>query len=128
MGAIPRVSPAQLALRFGLEIAALVAIGAWARHAAVGSSALGVAAAVALPLAVVAVWGTFAVPNDPSRSGRAPVRVPGWLRLLIELAVFLSGAAALAALGRSWQFVTFATLCLLHHGLTLARIRWLLSQ
>src|SRR4051794_24962957 len=92
----PSIPPWQLVIRFALEMGSLFAVGTFAR-AAVGPTALGWAAAVAVPTALAIVWGTFAVPGDPSRSGNAPVRVPGWLRLVIELAVFGAGAASLAA-------------------------------
>ncbi len=42
-------------------------------------------------------WGIFNVPDDPARSGQAPVLVPGWFRLLLEIALF--GFSAFAA----WQ-------------------------
>ncbi|WP_280456932.1 DUF2568 domain-containing protein, partial [Nocardia carnea] len=32
---------------------------------------------VLLPVVAAAAWGVFAVPDDPSRSGAAPVAVPG---------------------------------------------------
>ena len=37
------------------------------------------------PIIIAVVWGTFAVPDDPSRSGAAPIVVAGFVRLAIEL-------------------------------------------
>src|SRR5580698_4104056 len=82
----PAITPWVLSLRFGLEIGSLIAIGAWARRAA-GPGIAGWVAAIAAPLVAATVWGVFAVPRDPSRSGKAPVRVSGGIRLVIELAV-----------------------------------------
>ena len=123
----PRIAPGQLALRFGLEVASLVALGNWARHAS-SSIALSVVAALALPLAAAVAWGTLAVPGDPSRNGRAPIRVRGWQRLALELLVFTGGAVALAA-GSHWGVcAVFVTALVVHHALTTARLRWLLAQ
>jgi hypothetical protein len=116
-----------LALRFALEVASLVALSNWAL-AAGDSSRLRLLAAVSLPLAAAVVWGTFAVPGDPSRNGRAPIRVRGWQRLGIELLVFAGGAAALAARAHWACFGAFVAALLAHHALTTARLRWLLGQ
>jgi len=44
--------------------------------------------ALTLPIFAAAIWGIFAVPDDPSRSGNAPVIAPGLVRIVIELAFF----------------------------------------
>jgi hypothetical protein len=111
----------QLAVRFLLELSSLAAIGWWAHR-------WGLLPAIGAPLAVAALWGTFAVPDDPSRSGKAPVAVPGVVRLLLELAVFGGGAAALYALGQWIPFAVFAAAVLVHHAGTLPRLRWLLGR
>ena len=97
MSSTPSVPPAQLALRFLLELGALVSLGAWAKHV-VGPGVTGWLAMTGLPFVGATLWGVFAVPGDPSRSGSAVVAVPGWCRLLLELSVFAGGAAALAAM------------------------------
>lgn len=86
----PEMDPWNLALRFGLELAALVglAMGAWA----VSAGWLGWVAAVLVPLVAASVWGLFNVLDDPSRSGKAPVEVSGWIRLWLELLILGSGA------------------------------------
>lgn len=35
------------------------------------------------------------MPNDPSRSGEAPVEVHGWIRLAVELVILGGGAAVI---------------------------------
>jgi hypothetical protein len=120
------VHPAQLGLRFVLEVAALVLIGrgaarqvpeAWATFAALGAPAL-----------AAALWVTFAVRGDPSRSGRAPVPVPGPVRLLLEVAVFGAGAVSLVSEGQHGLAVVYGALVVAHHVGTTARLRWLLAQ
>ena len=48
--------------------------------------------------------GIFRVPNDP---GDAPVPLPGWLRLLIEIILFAGAALVLSAARHptsAWKF------------------------
>ncbi|MDX3525033.1 DUF2568 domain-containing protein [Streptomyces sp. ID05-39B] len=40
-------------------------------------------------------WGSFAVPDDPSRSGESDIHTPGPVRLLLQLTVFFGAVAAL---------------------------------
>jgi len=54
--------------------------------------------------------------------------VPGWVRLVLELVVFLGGAAALVALQRWTALAVFVIALLVHHLLTPARHLWLLRQ
>lgn len=121
MGQVPTMQSWNLVLRFVLEVACLlgIAVAGW-----------GIAGVVGVAGAVVAatVWGVFAVPDDPSRSGKAPVRVDGWVRLLIEVAVLLGGVAAWLVVGRSVVAVTIAVLLVVHHVVSLPRLRWLLRQ
>src|SRR5262245_27187984 len=118
MASVPSVPRAQLALRFLLELAALVALGAWPKHA-VGHGILRWLAMVGLPFVGATLWGVFAVPGDPSRSGRAVVAVPGWLRVLLESSVFVGGAVVLAAM-REWMWfaIDVAALIMHHAGTT----------
>jgi Protein of unknown function (DUF2568) len=123
----PVIAPWVLSIRLGLEVGSLIAIGAWARRSA-GHGALGWAAAIALPLVVAVVWGTFAVPDDPSRSGKAPVPVSGGVRLGIEMAVFFGGAAALGALDWWPWFDAFIAAFVVHHAGAMQRLQWLSRQ
>jgi hypothetical protein len=71
------VKTANLALRFLLELCALVALGYWGFKTGGGlitKLALGIGA----PLLAAVVWGTFLAP-------RAAVPTPGLLRLVLEL-------------------------------------------
>ena len=119
---IPKVPAFQLVIRFSLEIAAQVALALW------GYQVAGWPLAIALPVVAAGLWGTFAVVGDPSRSGKAPVKVPGTVRLAIELLVFLGGAAALAALGQWVYFAFYVAALALHHAQMMPRTRWLLTQ
>jgi Protein of unknown function (DUF2568) len=123
----PAITPWVLSLRFGLEIGSLIALGAWARRAA-GGGAPAWAAAIAAPLVAAAVWGIFAVPGDPSRSGKAPVRVSGGVRIVIEMAVFFGGAASLVSLGWWPWFDAFIAAFVVHHAGTAKRLLWLTRQ
>lgn len=118
--------PINLGLRFILELAALFALGYWGSQQ--GSGIVSVLLAVGLPVIAAAVWGIFAVPNDPSRSGKAPVVVSGLVRLLIEGALFLLAILALLNLGQSTLAVVFAIVVILHYAASYDRIAWLLRQ
>lgn len=120
------IPPWQLAIRFGLEVASLIAVGRYAGSQLRGPWSLVVAWAV--PGAVALLWVTFAVKGDPSRSGNAPVPVPGPLRLALELAVFGGGAAALAARGNWTAFAIFTIAFVVHHAMTIKRLAWLLHR
>jgi Protein of unknown function (DUF2568) len=116
----------QLAIRFGLEVASLVAIGRYAGGLFRGLWAY--AAAWGVPLLIALLWATFAVKGDPSRSGNAPVPIPGLVRLALEMAVFLGGAAALAARNNRVALAIFLAAFVLHHSMTTGRLTWLLRQ
>lgn len=118
---------ANLALRFLLELAALYGFGALAWTFGGTTLIKIVLAAVAVGIAA-AIWGTFNVPGDPSRSGNAPVVVPGVLRLAIELAILFSGAYALHMAGMSRAAIVLAVLITLHYALSGERIGWLLAR
>ncbi|MDI2124889.1 YrdB family protein [Yinghuangia seranimata] len=116
-----------LALRLFLELASFAAFG-WAGWELAGGGIVGVLLAVVLPVAAMAAWGTFAVVGDPSRSGKAPVPVPGWLRLVVEYAVFGGACVLLAAAGAVVLAVVLAALNVLHLAFAIPRTRWLLRQ
>lgn len=82
---------ANLALRFALELAALVslAVGGYALDAA---RPLRVLAAIALPVVAATTWGMFVSPK-----ARVALSPPG--RLAVEALVFLAAATALFAAG-----------------------------
>ena len=108
----------QLALRFGLELAALAALGVS------GYDFGGVAAAVGLPVVAAVLWGTFAVANEPYRAPNPPVPVAGPVRLAIEALVFGGALVALALDARWTWFGVFAALLVVHHAGTRERLAW----
>ena len=119
--------PLNLTLRFLLEMAALIAIGYWAWQQT-DTLLLQIGLALGLPLIAAILWGVFAVPDDPSRSGKAPVPVPGWLRLVLELALFVVATWALfstKAIVLGWIMGIVTTI---HYALSYDRLRWLLQQ
>lgn len=119
-------NPLNLALRFVLEIAALVSAGVVAWDILDGWWRwLGV---IGAPLALAAMWGTFAVPNDPSRSGSAPIPVSGSTRLVVEFVFFLLPVVGLVIAGRGIIAGVLAGLVIFHYALSWDRIEWLLHK
>jgi hypothetical protein len=118
--------PLNLAVRFVLEIAALVAIGYWGfdQHDGAWQFVLG----IGLPVVAAVAWGTFAVPGDRSRSGNARVPVPGWVRLILELSVFGLAAWTLYDAGSPLLGLILTGVTLVHYLLSCNRIAWLLQQ
>jgi hypothetical protein len=116
--------PLNLTFRFLLELAALVSMGywGWTQHEGFGRFLW----TIALPIIAAILWGTFAVPDDPSRSGNAPVPVPGWLRLLLELAFFSAGAFLLVLAERTSLGTGLGVAVFIHYVLSYDRIIWLL--
>ncbi len=121
-----RVRELNLALRFVLELCALAALGFWGWSQTeewwryllmLGVPALG-----------ATIWGTFAVPGDPSRSGKAPIPVPGIARLTLELAFFGFACWALYDVGATVSSLTLAAIVVVHYVLSYERVRWLLAE
>ncbi|MFE3444091.1 YrdB family protein [Nocardia sp. NPDC059180] len=119
------LNPAMLAVRLVLELAALTAFGVFGWRAF--DSPWKFALVVILPLAAATLWGTFAVPGDPSRGGEAPIAVSGQVRLLVELVVLFGGAAALWAAGLPRWALTFGAILVVYHVIAHDRIRWLIT-
>jgi hypothetical protein len=122
----PEMRPWNLTLRFGLEIGALIGLGVAAWIQTEGAARW--VAVITVPLAAAALWGTFNVLDDPSRSGEAPVEVPGWVRLAIELLVLGGGWIAYGVAGFPAIGAAFAALTVLHYAVSRARVHWLLSR
>ncbi len=122
----PTVAGWNLALRFGLELGALagLGVGAWT----LASGAARPLAAALVPLLAAIAWGVFNVRHDPSRSGRAPVEVPGRVRLALEVAVLVAGAAAFILADRTPIGLVLAALVMLHYATSWPRVRWLLRS
>lgn len=117
--------PLNLALRFILELAALAAMAQFGWKMSHGHMRW--AAAIVLPLIAATLWAVFAVPEDPSRSGAAPVPVPGTLRLALELAFFGFATWTLYATKAHTLSAVLGGLALLHYAASHDRLRWLLS-
>lgn len=116
--------PLNLTLRFILELSALFAYGYWGH--VVKDGWLGILLAVFLPISAAAIWGIFAVPADPSRSGKAPIPVAGSVRLALELILFGLASWAFLRAGLQWAAILFGLLVICHYLLSLDRINWLL--
>jgi hypothetical protein len=118
--------PINLAVRFFLELSALAAMGVWGWRQSEGW--LRFVFALGIPIGAAVVWGTFAVPNDPSRSGAAPVPVPGLVRLAIELAVFAFATWALGDLGAIRLGWAMGIVVGVHYVASYDRILWLIRR
>ncbi len=118
--------PINLALRFLLEIIGLAALGVWGWGQ--GEGLFRFVLGLGLPVLAAVLWGTFAVPEDPSRSGKAPVRVSGVVRLLLEFVFFAASTAALFFSTGLLTALLFGLIVLLHYGISYDRILWLIRQ
>ena len=74
------------------------------------------------------IWGTFAVPGDPSRSGGAAIVTSGIVRLIIELAFFGFAIWALYNTGFIKISTELGIIVTLHYIVSYDRIIWLLSR
>ncbi|MFX1559786.1 MAG: YrdB family protein [Promethearchaeota archaeon] len=113
-------------LRFILELWTLVAYGYWGVNQEFGL--FNYVLMVLLPVIVAVLWGTFAVPNDPSRSGGAPIPVPGYVRLLLEVLILGFAGLAMYVEGLLYLSFIFLSLVIIHYILARERIGWLLSS
>jgi hypothetical protein len=118
--------PLNLALRFVLEVVALIAVGYWGWAGATG--ALRYVLAIGGPLLAAVLWATFRVPGDASASGEAPVPVPGWARLLLELALFGFATWGLYTSGATQAALIFGGVVVAHYAISYDRVAWLLRQ
>ena len=116
-------NPINLAFRFFLELAALVAMGYWGWHT--GQGWLRWVLMLGVPLFAAVLWGTFRVPKDP---GRAPVQVPGVVRLALELAYFGFAVWALSNAGAATASWILGLAVVVHYVISYDRILWLLRQ
>ncbi len=119
--------PLNLALRFILELAALFAVGQWAWTLGSTHTQSWILLIISLAL-FMSLWGTFNVPGDPSRSRKAPVVVRGWIRLVLEIGLFLMAAYAFYAIGNKSAAITLTAFLIIHYLLSYDRIKWLLDN
>ncbi|GAG73297.1 unnamed protein product [marine sediment metagenome] len=112
-------------LRLILELWALVVFGYWGLNQNLGI--LNYVLMLIFPIMAAVVWGVFNVPNDPSRSGGAPVPVPGAIRLLLEFLFFGTAIWVMYTMGLTLIVLAFGILVIIHYILAHKRIRWLLG-
>jgi hypothetical protein len=97
---------ANLALKFALELGAIAAVAYW-------GAGVSIVPAIAAPVVVVVLWGTFAAPKSERR-------LPTRSRVPFELAVFALAAAALIAAGRPVLGAVYAALVVANAALLFA--------
>ena len=119
-------NPLNLALRFVLEMIALVAVGYGGWHA--GTGVLRYFLAIGLPLIVAYLWANFRTPNEPHHPRHATRPVPGWGRLLIEALAFGGGVWGLFSTGATTLAWAFTIIVLVHYALSYDRVSWLLRH
>ena len=118
--------PINLAVRFLLELAALGIMGDWGWTQGEGVSRF--VLAIGIPLIAAVAWGVFAVPDDPSRSGRALVAIPGAARLVLEVAIFGFAAWALYITGHTLLSLIYTAIVVIHYLISYDRVVWLVQQ
>ncbi len=118
--------PINLAIRLILELSALVSSGIWGWRQ--GEGWLRFVFAIGIPIILAAIWGTFAVPNDPSRSGTAPIVTSGIIRLLLELGIFAFATLSLHNMGFIKLSLALGIATVLHYIMSYDRILWLISR
>ena len=121
----PTMAGWNLALRFGLELTAIAGFAAAGWKWVPGPTRW--IAMIVIPIAVMILWVVFNVPGDPSRSGEAPVTVPGVTRLGLELTVLVGGAVALAWAANTPAGLVAVALVVVHYAASTPRIGWLLA-
>jgi len=118
--------PLNLGLRFILEMTMLFAIAfwGWTQH----EGWLKYFLSIGLPVLFAIIWGVFAVPNDPSRSGKTVVVTPGWIRLVLEIIFFMLGFWALNDIGYRLIAFIYLLFVILHYSFSISRLRWIIKQ
>jgi hypothetical protein len=104
-----------LALKFGLELAAIASLGYWG--ASLDGSLLSAVVMVVAPAVMIALWGRFAAP-------RAPRRLSLRARIPFELVILLLAAAALLAADEDVLAVVMAAVVVLNALLLTAFGQW----
>jgi hypothetical protein len=93
-----------------------------------GNGAFRFMPAFGIPFIAAVLWGVFAVPDDPSRSGHALVSTPGILRLALELIFFSFAAWTFYSAGAIKASLIFSIVTLVHYILSYDRLSWLIKQ
>jgi hypothetical protein len=108
---VTALKAANLAVKFGLELAAIAAFADWGANT--GSGAVAVVLAVVAPAVAIAVWATWCAP-------RSPRRLPGRSRVPLELAVFALAFTALLVAGETVLAVIFGAVAVVNAALLAA--------
>lgn len=109
------LASANLALKFLLEVGALVAFAYWG--AGTGEMPLSLLLAIAMPLAVAVAWARFAAPKSKRRLPLQP-------RIRFELTVFTAAVLALLAAGAPAAAVLMSALVILNAVLLTVFGQW----
>jgi hypothetical protein len=117
--------PLNYTVHFFLELAGLYALGLWG-WTVTDNGGLRVALAIGLPVLAAAVWGIFGTTGD-SR-GAPVIKVPGWVRLVIELGYFALATGAFFAAGATIAGLIFGLVALVQVLTAYDRLGWLLTH
>ena len=115
-------NPINLLVRFLLEISTLVAMGMWGWQK--GDGFMQFMYGIGVPLIAATLWGGFRFPNDP---GKAPIAVPGYIRLFYEIIFFGFAIWALFNIGYTTIGWIFLIITVIHYVISYDRIFWLLN-
>jgi hypothetical protein len=108
-------NPLNLAVRFLLELAAVISFGAWGYSLTEGTTRFILALLFPVLFAVL-------------RSGKTVVPTPGIIRLILELALFGAATWMLLNLDYSLLALIFGLIVAIHYIFSYNRIAWLLKQ
>jgi hypothetical protein len=120
------INTINLAVRFILEMSGLITLGVWGWDK--GDGVFKFVFALGIPVIAAIIWGVFAVVGDPSRSGNAPIIVPGVIRLILELTFFTLVVWALFVMRHSMLGWLFGIIVVVHYLVSYERVTWLLRQ
>ena len=81
-----------------------------------------------VPLASALAWGTFTVPDEPSRGKVGSVSVSGISRLILETAFFGFSSWALHDLGEDPLALVYGRAVVIHYSLPADRLSWLVKE
>lgn len=119
-------NPINLAIRFLLELIALITSSMWGWR--LHDAPINYLLAFSVPVLFALIWGTFAIPNDPSRSGKAPIPTNGIIRLLIELSLFGFSIFAVFELFGEAYAIPYGSIIIIHYAVSYDRIMWMLTR